>query len=72
VHARSLPHAGDKPQILRPQMTTINTQHSTLPHALSFARGSHTTLETTQGQMDSFFSQLPFKCYLSEAASVGD
>jgi len=30
------------------------------------------TLETTQGQIDGFFSQLPFKCYLPEVASVGD
>ena len=27
-------------------------------------RGSGATLETTQGQIDDFFSQLPFKCYL--------
>ena len=31
-----------------------------------------TTLEATQGQIDGFFSQLPFKCYLPEVASVGD
>jgi len=30
------------------------------------------TLEATQGQIDSFFSQLPYKCYLEEVASVGD
>ena len=30
-----------------------------------------TTLETTQGRIDGFFSQLPFKCYLPEVASVG-
>jgi hypothetical protein len=30
------------------------------------------TLETTQGQMDGFSSQLPFKYYLPEVASVGD
>ena len=29
-------------------------------------------LETTQGQMDGFVSQFPFKCYLPEVASVGD
>jgi len=33
---------------------------------------SHTALEATQGQNDSFFSQLPYKCYLKEVASVGD
>ena len=31
-----------------------------------------TTLETTRGQIDGFFGQLPFKCYLPEVASVGD
>ena len=31
-----------------------------------------TTLKTTQRQIDGFFSQLPFKCYLPEVASVGD
>ena len=29
-------------------------------------------LEATQGQMDSFFSQLPYKVHLEEVASVGD
>ena len=29
-------------------------------------------LEATQGQMDGFFSQLPYKCHLEEVASVGD
>ena len=29
-------------------------------------------LEATQGQMDGFFSQLPYKCHLNEVASVGD
>ena len=33
---------------------------------------SNTTLETTQGQIDGFFSQLPSKCDLQEVASVGD
>ena len=33
---------------------------------------SLSTLETTQGQMEGFFSQLPFKCYLPEVASVRD
>ena len=30
----------------------------------------HPALEATQGQRDSFFSQLPYKCYLEEVASV--
>jgi len=29
-------------------------------------------LEATQGQMDVYLSQLPYKCYLEEVASVGD
>ena len=29
-------------------------------------------LEATQGQMDGFFRQLLYKCYLEEVASVGD
>jgi len=39
-------------------------------HLNSFQEGA--ALEATQGQMDSFFSQLPYKCYLEEVASVGD
>jgi len=34
--------------------------------------GKGPALEATQGQHDSFFSQLPYKCYLEEVASVGD
>ena len=29
-------------------------------------------LEATQGQIDGLCSQLPYKCYLFEVASVGD
>jgi len=29
-------------------------------------------LEATQGQMDGFFSQLPYKCHLEEVATLGD
>ena len=29
-------------------------------------------LEATQGQIDGFFSHLPYKCHLEEVASVGD
>ena len=29
-------------------------------------------LEATQGQMDGFFRQLPFRCHLEEVASAGD
>ena len=30
------------------------------------------TMETTQGQINGFLSQLPFKCYLPEVVSVGN
>jgi len=33
---------------------------------------NRSALEATQGQMDGFFSQLPYKCHLEEVASVGD
>ena len=29
-------------------------------------------LKATQGQMDGFFNQLPYKCHLEKVASVGD
>ena len=34
--------------------------------------GPKFTLEATRGRMDSFCSQLPYKCRLEEVASVGD
>ena len=42
----------------------------------SKTRSSHqgvlaTTQKTTQGQIDGFFSQLPFKCHPPEVAAVG-
>ena len=48
-----------------------------MPHAPGATRQDETSwnvtaLETTQGQIDGFRSQLPFKCYLPEVASVGD
>ena len=30
------------------------------------------TLEATQGKMDGFLSQLPYRCHLEEVASAGD
>ena len=33
---------------------------------------SQSTLETTQGQIDGCFSQLPYKCHQHRVASVGD
>ena len=42
--------------------------------ALTFdGSATNTTLETTKGQTDGLFSQIPFKCFLPEVeASVGD
>ena len=43
--------------------------------AVTLSKGEievRSALEATQGQIDSFFSQLPYKCYLKEVASVGD
>ena len=34
--------------------------------------GLRAALEATQGQMNGFFSQLPYKCHLKEVASVGN
>ena len=31
-----------------------------------------TALEATQGQMDGFFSQLPYRCHQNRVASVGN
>ena len=31
-----------------------------------------TTLEATQGHIDGFFSQLPYKCHQNRVASLGD
>ena len=46
------------------------------PPARTFKRPvrseEHTALEATPGQIDVFFCQLPYKCYLEEVASVGD
>jgi hypothetical protein len=39
---------------------------------ISVVLGPPTTLETTQGQINGFVSQLPSKCYLPKVASVGD
>ena len=65
------------------QIESVSTWDSIVP----FAQGSYhmgdvatafqgirhiSTLETTQGQIDGFCSQLPFKCYLPEVAFVGD
>jgi hypothetical protein len=39
---------------------------------LRHAQNAFSTLEATQGEIDGSFSQLPYKCYLEEVASVGD
>ena len=35
-------------------------------------RVGHCILEATQGQINGFFSQLPYKCHLEEVTSVSD
>ena len=49
------------------EQVTAKEMESRASHSFSKA-----TLETTQGQIDGLLSQLPFKCYLPEVASVGD
>ena len=50
---------------------------ATSKDAVDSTRGAHkesvgeATLETPRRQIDGFFSQLPFKCFLPEVASVG-
>ena len=46
---------------------TVRTEaYRTAIKALAPNRTVRATLEATQGQNDSFFSQLPYKCYLEE------
>ena len=52
--------------------TLLDTLIRTILEVPGGAGGTGPTLEATQGQNDSFFSQLPYKCYLEEVASVGD
>ena len=49
--------------IRNPELETLNLKPNTL---------NLIALEATQVQKDSFFRQLPYKCYLDEEASVGD
>ena len=44
----------------------------TLPLKNAGASFSQAALEATQGQINGFFSHLPYKCYLEEMASMGD
>ena len=41
-------------------------------HVLAKDNRGQSALEATQGQMDGFSSQLPYRCHLEEMASVGD
>ena len=55
----------------------MNTEMSCSRHMRSdFTRACRihmvTALEATHGQMNGFFSQLPYKCHIEEVASVGD
>ena len=42
-----------------------------LRHGLKQKQARFTILEATQGQIDGFFSQLPYKCQQNRVASVG-
>jgi len=48
------------------------TRPSVITRLARSACRSDSALEATQGQMDGFLGQLPYKCYLEEVASVGD
>ena len=51
----------------------VETTPMELPSACPAVGGEEAAaLEATQGQNDSFFSQLPYKYYLEEVAAVGD
>jgi len=53
-----------------PAENTPDTQkHPSLTRTILYG---NRTLETTQGQIDGFFSQLPFNCFPPEEATVGD
>ena len=53
-------------------MGSVETRLLLSPEDFSNKQVSKTALKATQGQMDGFFGQLPFKCHLEEVASVGD
>ena len=55
------------PQLRAPPLRT--NRHRMATHAVAVALSA---LEATQGQNNRFFSQLSYKCYLEEVASVGD
>ena len=50
--------------------TDVDDKHLPARRAGRWCRGWDTALATTQRQIDGFFSQLPFKCFLPELASV--
>ena len=67
VHA--LPSAPPTPPL--PVPTSASRRRSSSCPCRANSISSHSQ-ETTQGQIDGFFSQLPLQCYLTEVASVGD
>ena len=62
----------DAPVLKKKAPAEVTTTRSRLARAMALRSTCYATLERTQGQIDGFFSQLPFKCYLSEVASAGD
>jgi len=58
--------------VARPLQTKMLTNFVSAIAADMIKQASRPALEATQGQNDSFVSQLPYTCYLEEVASVGD
>ena len=42
------------------------------PWFCELGKQDRAAMEATQGQIDGFFSQLPYKCHQNRVASVGD
>ena len=55
-----------------PDNSTASERSHPGDHPTTLPLLSEATRETTEGQMDGFFSQLPFICCLPEVASVRD
>ena len=67
--SRQRPVLNPQPSNLNPQASSLKPQAST-PNPQAVMLEAETALETTQGQNDSFFSQLPYKCHQNRVASV--
>ena len=65
-------HSASKLTRWRPRGRRHATTGAQPSRRQSFTPGAHTTLEATQGQIDGFFSQLPYGRHQDRVASVGD